>query len=318
MTDLNQERSYVILGSGQLGLAIMDSLAAADENILLVNRSGSIAEVLPNGVSVRQADLTEPDSVESVVQGAEVAFMCAAPPYTDWPGKFPQLINSVVEGVSRTGAKLVFGDNLYMYGPSSGKPLHENLPYAAIGSKGKTRAQVANTLLDAHKSGKLQVTIGRGSDFFGPRVTGSALGSRVFGAALEGKTVDVLGDIDLPHTYTYIRDFADSLITLATHEQAYGEAWHVPNAPTMTTQQWLDIIAKQVGQPLKIRSTGAFMVRILGLFNPAIRESREMMYEFSEPFVVDDTKFRNAFGGTPTDPTVAIQETLDWYRRQET
>jgi nucleoside-diphosphate-sugar epimerase len=305
----------VILGAGQLGLAVMDTLVAAGNQVVMVNRSGTVDEPLPAGVSVLQADLTDPDSVASVAREAEIVFFCAAPPYADWSEQFPPLARSVIEGVGRTGAKLVFGDNLYMYGPTGGAPIREDLPYAATGRKGHTRAQLAAMLLDAHTSGQVQVTIGRGSDFFGPRVTGSALGERVFGAALQDKTVDVLGNIDLPHTYTYIRDFADALVTLSRHEAAYGEAWHVPNAETMTTQQWLEIIAEQVGHPLKIRSAGKWMVAALGLFNPELREMKEMFYEFDQPYIVDDSKFRQAFGGDVTEPRIAIAETLDWYRQ---
>ena len=315
MTESAQHATHVILGTGQLGLAVMDALAARGGPVTAVNRSGTVGEPLPDGVSVRQADLSDPDSVESVARGAEVVFFCAVPPYTDWTEQFPPLAQSVIEGVGRTGARLIFGDNPYMYGPTGGAPIREDLPYAATGGKGRTRAQVANMLLDAHKSGQVQVAIGRASDFFGPRVTGSALGERVFGSALEGKTVDVLGNIDLPHTYTYIRDFADALITLSTNEEALGQAWHVPDAKTTTTRQWLDMIGEQVGHPLKTRSAGKWMITVLGLFNPEIREMKELTYEFVEPYVVDDSKFRQAFGGEATEPSRAIEETLDWYRQ---
>ena len=305
----------VVFGTGQLGLAVMDALAGSGTNVTIVNRSGTIGEPLPDGVELLRADLSDPASVESAARGADVVFFCANPPYTDWPEKFLPLTQSVIEGVGRAGANLVFGDNLYMYGPTGGAPLREDLPYAAAGAKGRARAQVANLLLDAHNAGQVRVAIGRASDFFGPRVTGSALGERVFGHALSGKTVDVLGNIDLPHTYTYIRDFATALITVAASPEAYGQAWHIPNAETMSTRQWLDLIGEQVGHPLKTRSAGKMMITVLGLFNAEIREMKEMAYEFTQPFVVDDSKYRQAFGAEATAPGVAIKETLDWYRQ---
>jgi nucleoside-diphosphate-sugar epimerase len=315
MTESEKNASHVVLGTGQLGLAVMDALLTNDEKVAIVNRSGKVTEPTADTVSVLQADLSDPDSVANVTSNADTVFFCAAPPYTDWPEQFPVMTQAVIDGVSRTGAKLVFGDNLYMYGPTGSKPIREDLPYAATGSKGTARAQVANILMDADKAGQVQVAIGRASDFFGPRVTGSVLGERVFGAALEGTTVDVLGNIDLPHTYTYIRDFASALVTLSSREEAYGQAWNVPNAKTLTTQQWLDMIGEQVGHPLKTRSAGALMITVLGLFNPALREMKEMMYEFTEPYIVDDTKFLEAFGGEPTEPKVAVEKTLDWYRQ---
>lgn len=315
MPESGKRDRFVVLGAGQLGLAVMDALVETQNDISIANTSGTLKEPVPDGVTVLQADLADPDSVESIARNADAAILCAAPAYTDWPAKFPPLAESVVEGLSRTGARLVFADNLYAYGSTLGAPIREDLPYAAAGAKGRARAQVATILMDAHEAGRLPVTIARASDFFGPRVTASALGERVFGPALRGETVNVLGDVYLPHTYTYIRDFAGALVTLAGREEAFGEIWHVPNAPTTTTQQWLDLIGQQLGHPLTVRSAGKMLVSVLGLFNPDLRELREMMYEFTEPYIVDDAKYRAAFGGEATEPAEAAQETLDWYRQ---
>lgn len=315
MTDKPTDR-YAILGAGQLGLSLMDLLTESGRPVTVVNRSGSLAEPIPTGVSIRAADLTDPDSVQAAMQDAHVAFLCAAPPYADWPRAFPPLARAVAEGVGRAGVKLVFADNLYMVGPTGGQPIREDLPYAATGNKGRARAEVASILLDAHEAGQVPVAIGRASDFFGPRVTDSVLGDRVFDAALAGKTVNVLGNPDLPHTYTYIRDFAEALINLADHEQAYGEVWHVPNPPTETTRQWLNRVGDQVGRPLNVRSAGPALVSVLALFSPQLREMKEMMYEFTEPYIVDDGKYRAAFPAQTTDPDDAVQATLDWYRRR--
>ncbi len=307
----------VILGTGQLGLAIMDELVKRGTSVTLVNRSGRIAEALPAGVTLVTADLYDPANVREVCRGADVVFLCAQPAYTDWPEKFPPLIESVLAGLQDSGVTLVFGDNLYMYGPTGGAPITEDLPYAATGHKGKTRAEMAERLLSAHEPGRLDVVIGRASDFYGPRVTDSAVGEMVFEAALAGKTVNLIGDLDLPHTYTYIRDFARALITLAEAPEAHGEAWHVPNAPTVSTQAFLDMIEAEVGKPVKTRTAGKTMLSVLGLFNPVLREFKEMYYEFDEPYVVDDSKYRAAFGNGVTPHEEAIRETLAWYQAHE-
>ncbi len=304
----------VILGTGQLGLAIMDELAARGLPVTLVNRSGTVAETLPNGVAVTATDLYDPENVRAACAGADVVFLCAQPAYTEWPEKFPPLIDSVLAGLYESGTTLIFGDNLYMYGPTGGAPISEDLPYAATGHKGKTRALIAEQLLNAHTPGKLNVVIGRASDFFGPRVTDSAVGDLLFAAAMEGKTVNLLGDIDLPHTYTYIRDFARALITLAEAPEAYGQAWHVPNAPTQSTRDFVEQVETQIGRPVKIRTAGKSTLTMLGWFNPMLREMKEMYYEFSEPYIVDDSKYRAAFGDGATAHEEAIQATVAWYR----
>ena len=261
----------VILGTGQLGLTIMEQLTEHGIVSRMVNRSGQIGEALPEGVTVSAADLYDPANVKAACADADVVFLCAQPPYTEWPERFPPLIDSVLAGLHESGTTLVFGDNLYMYGPTGGAPISEDLPYAATGHKGKTRARIAEQLLNAHTPGELNVVIGRASDFFGPRVTDSSVGDLLFAAALEGKTVNLLGDIDLPHTYTYIRDFAGALITLAEAPEAYGQAWHVPNAPTQSTRAFVEQVEAQIGQPVKIRTAGKTMLTMLGWFNPMLR-----------------------------------------------
>ena len=309
---------YVILGTGQLGLAIMEELVAQGKGVTVINRSGKLKEPLPAGVQLQQADMNDPAAVTRVTTGAQVIFACVQPPYTQWPELFPALNQSVMEGVIPTGAKLVFGDNLYMYGSTKGAPIREDLPYASTGRKGKTRALMANTLLDAHRAGKLRVAIGRASDFYGPRCTDSSLGEVVFGNLLAGKPMDLLGNIDLPHTYTFIRDFAKALVILADSPQADGQTWHIPNAPTQTTRQVVQMIADQAGLPLKTRVSPPWLLQIIGLFNPMLREMAEMGYEFTEPYMVDDSRFVKTFGNIATPLPQGITETLAWFRKHHT
>jgi nucleoside-diphosphate-sugar epimerase len=169
-------------------------------------------------------------------------------------------------------------------------------------------------MLNAHRNGELQVVIGRASDFYGPRVVDSMAGEMLFGAALSGKTVNMAGDIDLPHTLTYIRDFARALVTLSQQDDACGRAWHVPSAETVTTGQFIKLIEREIGRPIQVRTAGKNLMRVVGLFNRDVREVVEMMYEFEEPFIVDHSRFVAAFGNGVTPHEEAIRETVAWYR----
>ncbi|MCA9980820.1 MAG: NAD-dependent epimerase/dehydratase family protein [Anaerolineales bacterium] len=314
MNNEQQTPQAVVFGTGPLGLAVMEELVARGRTVRMVNRRGRVDEALPAGVSVVAADATDAEQVARVCADTAVVFHCAQPGYTSWPTQFPPITTGILEGVAQTNAKLVFGDNLYMYGSTDGQPVHEGLPYAATGHKGRTRAEMAKQLLAAHEHGRVQVTIGRASDFYGPRVLGSAVGDIVFAAALAGKTVNVLGRPELPHTFTYIKDFAWGLVTLSEHDEAYGRAWHVPSAPTISTNDFLKLVEEAVGQPLKSRAGGKLMLTLLGLFVPEMREMKEIFYEFDEPYVVDHTQFATAFGQNATPHKQAIAETVAWYR----
>lgn len=308
----------IIFGTGPLGLSVMDALVERGyANITLINRSGKAPEILPRGVAVASGNATHPDQVATLVKGADVVFHCAQPGYVNWPTQFPPITNGILEGVIKAGVpKLVFGDNLYMYGPTDGQPVHENLPYAAEGHKGRTRAAMATLLLDAHRTGKVNVAIGRASDFYGPRVTGSAVGDRVFPAILQGKAASTMGNIDLPHTYTYIKDFGRGLVTLSENDAAFGKAWHIPSAETLTTRAFLTLAFEIAGQKPKISSMSKMMLQIGGLFVPEAKEMIEMWYEFSEPYAVDHRAFAKVFGASVTPHRQAIRETLEWYKNR--
>ena len=190
------DEPHVVFGTGPVGMAIMEELVARRTRVVMVNRSGR-AEA-PEGVVVLHADATDPSETSQVCEGASVVYNCTNPPYTQWPALFPPLQAGILEGAASAGATLVSCENVYMYGKVEG-PLTEDLPYAATTRKGRTRARMAEALLDAHRSGKVRATIGRASDFYGPRVRLSAAGERVFGAAVAGKAAQVLGNVGGPY-----------------------------------------------------------------------------------------------------------------------
>jgi len=194
----NQEL-HVIFGTGPVGLAVMDELLSRGKQVRLVNRSGRAA--VPVGVQVVAGDATDATFTRQVCTAATVVYQCSNPPYTEWAERFPPLQAGVLAGATTAGAKLVSMENVYMYGSTGGKPLVESLPYAAQTRKGKVRAAMAEALLAAHQQGSVRVAIGRAGDFFGPRVRVSAMAERVFPAALAGKTVQLIGNPDLPHTF---------------------------------------------------------------------------------------------------------------------
>jgi len=308
----NNSRLHVIWGTGPLGMAVMRALATKGETVRMVNRSGR-ADV-PLNVQVVAADAYNSDSAHEACQGAKVVYQCAKPPYHEWPQKFPTLQANILDAAAGVGAKLIIGENLYMYGEVPNRPITEDLPLVATTRKGLTRVQMAEAALTAQRSGKVQVAIGRGSDFFGPGVVDSAIGERAFLPALQGKTASLVGNIDLPHTYTFINDLGKALVILGEHDEALGQVWHVPNAETLTTRQFMTIVFEEIGKPPQMSGMGKLMMRIGGIFNIGARETVEMMYEFEKPFIVDSSKFEHTFSERATPHREAIRQTIEWYR----
>ena len=304
----------VVFGTGPLGLAVARHLVAAGKQVRLVNRSGKAPA--PQGVEVVATDATDLPASRTVCEGAAVVYHCATGAYGRWSEFLPPVMNGIIEGASSANAKLVYGDNLYAYGLVDG-PITEDLPYRPVGPNTRARADIANTLMRAHASGKVRATIGRASDFYGPYARQSTAGDGIFGRALAGKPAQVLGDADMPHTYTFIDDFASGLVTLGEHDQALGEVWHVPSAETVTTRRFVEMVFGKLQRPATLRPAPSLAIALLALFVPPMAAVKETAYQRENPWVVDHGKFSRAFGSSPTPHDHAISLTLDWFRSNE-
>ena len=306
---------HVIFGTGAIGLATLDAVRRRGQTARLVNRSGHAR--VPGDVEVVGGDARDPAFTTEVARGAHVVYQTLNPPYAEWTAQFPLLQAGVLAAAEATGARLVSMENVYMYGRAAGRVLTEDRAYDAHTKKGQLRGRMARELLDAHDAGRVEVAIGRASDYFGARGGAqSNLGDRVFPAALAGKTATVLGDPDQPHTYTYIPDIGEGLATLGEHLDAPGQVWHLPNDPdSRSTRQMVDIVYRLAGQPRgKLRRLPPVVLRALGLVNPTMRELVEMQYQFEEPFIVDSGKITNKLGVDATPLEDALDHTLRTYR----
>ena len=308
----NPNELHVIFGTGPVGLSVMNELVKQGKPVRIVNRSGKA--VVPAGVEVVKGDASDPASTRAISKGATVVYNCTNPPYTQWLELFPPMQAAVIEGAASAGAKLVVMENLYMYGPTGGKTLTEDLPFHPTPRKGATRAKMAQDLMTAHKSGKVRVAVGRAADFYGAGVLQSAAGDRLFYPAVQGKPAQFIGNLDMPHTYTYMPDIGKALVILGERDEALGQAWHIPSPETVTTRQFFTLAYEAAGQTPKFQVMPKLMVKALALFVPILREVNEMAYEFEEPFVMDHRRFERTFGMKATPLRESIQATVEWFK----
>jgi len=303
---------HVVLGAGPLGRATATALVNAGHATVLVNRSGVLAQA-PAGVTLAAGDLSAPQTLAPVLQGAEAVYFCAQPAYHRWPQEFPALQDAAIKLASTAGARLVVAENLYGYGAVD-RPMTEDMPLRPNTRKGRVRASMHEALMLAHRAGDVQVAVGRASDFFGPHVDGSAVGARAFNAIVAGKAIEVFGDVDALHSYSFVEDFGAALAVLGSDPRAPGEVWHVPNAAAVSTRRFMEIACALAERPIKLRRVGAAEMSLLGMVIPPVREMIEMQYEFEAPFVVDHRKFAETFGDISTPLEAALARTLEWTR----
>lgn len=304
---------HVVLGTGPVGRAIVRSLVARGVDVDVVSRSGTTVD----GARAVAADARDSDALSAVVLGADAVYQAAQPEYHRWVKEFPSFQESVVSALRGSDTRLVVVENLYGYGLVD-TPLVESMPLSATTRKGKVRADLWRSLESEWAAGRLKVTAGRASDFFGPHAGKSAVGERYFLPLLRGKKAEVMGKPEALHSYTYVSDFGESLVRLALDERSLGRAWHVPNAPAVTNRRFLEMSAAAAGASPQSTTLTRGKLALAGLFIPPARETIEMLYEFEHDFVVDDRAFRDTFGfgGTPLETSIA--ETVEWWRTQMT
>jgi nucleoside-diphosphate-sugar epimerase len=310
---------HVIAGAGQIGPMIAERLLARGLRVRLIRR-GAFTDA-PAGVETVSASVSDPAAAAEAMRGASVVYHCANPRYHRWPEELVPLARGITEGAARNGARLVALDNLYMYRVPADGRLAEDTEVAPVSKKGALRAEAATVMLDAHTRGDVPVTIARASDFVGPGCATSILGDRFWIRLLAGRPVEILGDPDQPHTYSYSPDVADSLVTLGLTDptlssgaDVYGRVWHLPAHPAESTLTWITRFAHAVGVERRFTRLSPTLLRIAGLFIPEAGELPEMIYQWRAPFVLDDSQFRARFGAAPTPLSRAVTATVAWAR----
>ena len=303
---------HVVFGAGQVGPRLAARLLADGHRVRVVKRSPAGA---PPGAELLTGDAADPAFCGEAARGAAVVYHCLNPDYSAaaWAKFVPLYVDNLVTAAGRAGARLVVLDNLYMMGRPAGRPLNEDTPVNPCSRKGEIRARAAERLFAAHERGDVRASCGRASDFYGPGGAQTFFGERLWKPALAGRTARVPTAPDAVHTYHYIPDVAAGLAALgAGGEDTLGRPWMLPCAPAGTLRELVARFATTLGRPLPVARLPRPLLTVAGFFVPIVRELDEMSYQWDEPFVVDDARFRARFDLQPVPPDQAARETVDW------
>jgi nucleoside-diphosphate-sugar epimerase len=304
---------HIVVGAGPIGTATALLLAERGEEVVVVTRSGS-GPTHP-AITRTTADGSSSATMAHLATGAVAIYNCVNPAYHRWPIDWPPIAGALLAAAEQSDAVLVTVSNLYAYGPVS-DPMTEDLPLAAQGPKGRTRAQMWRDALAAHDAGRVRATEVRGSDYVGPGAQ-SHLGERVVPRLLAGKDVTVMKSADTAHTWTATDDVARLLVTVALDERAWGRAWHVPSNPPRTQREAMGDLCRVAGlDPVKVKEYPSLLIRGMGLFNPMMRELPEVAYQLEDPFVLDSTAAQQTFGLAPTPWDDVLAGVIASYRRE--
>jgi nucleoside-diphosphate-sugar epimerase len=303
---------HIILGAGgTIGTVLSNELLQKNLNVKLVSRRSAFKK----GAESIAADLTDQKSIMDAVEETSIVYLLAGLPYhtNTWQQLWPIVMRNTIDACIEKHARLVFFDNVYMYGKVDGV-MTELTPPNPCSKKGEVRAQIAEMLLSEMSRNNLQAIIARAADFYGPYAENNSVPFlMVFDRLIKGKKPQWLANAHKKHSFTYTYDCGKALYSLATTESAYNQVWHLPTfSPAITGEEFIKIAAEKSGRNGDYMVLKPSMVRMAGVFDKTIREVYEMLYQNEYDYIFDSSKFIDAFHLQPTSYDRGIEETINF------
>jgi nucleoside-diphosphate-sugar epimerase len=303
---------HIILGAGgAIGVPLAIELLSNNEKVKLVSRK-------PHHIfkaETATADLNSFEQVNSVIEENSFVYLLAGLAYDIkiWQESWPKIMHNTVEACESKNARLIFFDNVYMYGRVIGK-MDENTPMSPCSKKGEVRAKIAEYLISEIKQKNISALIARSADFYGPYSTKSSIpGMMIFPNLAKGRKAQWLVNANVKHSFTYTLDCSKSLYLLSKNESAWNQIWHLPtSSPALTGKQFIELSAKYLKVKPAYTELSKWMLKTAGLFNKTIRELFEMLYQSNYDYEFDSSKFENYFKYKPVSYEAGIEKTIQF------
>ncbi|MDP3442354.1 MAG: NAD-dependent epimerase/dehydratase family protein [Ignavibacteria bacterium] len=306
-----------ILGAGgAAGTELARQLINFTDQIRIVSRNPKKVNKTDELMAL---DLSNPNSLDLAIKGSDIVYVTIAFEYKTkvWKEKWPAFINNLIESCKKHNSKIVFVDNMYMYDPNHLSNMTEETPINPISEKGKIRAEIFNRLMNAVERKEITALVARGADFYGPGVTGSYLTQTVTNNLIKDKNPQWLGKLDVVHNFTYSVDIGKAVALLGNTNDAYNQVWHLPTTGTkLTSRQWIELFLKEMNKQKKIQAIPTFMLGILGLFIPVLKELKDISYQVENDYFFDSSKFNRHFNFIPTSPEGGVKEIVNHLTKQ--
>lgn len=302
---------YVVAGAGPVGTTVARQLADAGHQVRVLTRSGRG----PRHPRIQRhaVDISRPADLLAQMDGATAIFSCIhASRYAaaTWRAELPAADSAVLTAAGRVGATAVFPESLYGFGSPAG-PMTERTPLAATSGKPGIRVD----LLRARAASSTRTISVAASDFYGPEVITAHAGERMVPRILAGKSIQVMGSPDQPHSFTYVPDLAAAMIAAAARPGPNDELLLAPTAPAVTQRELIGRFAAAAGVATpRVGRLPIGLLRTLGVVHAGSRELAELGYQFTAPFVLDSRSSERDLGLTATPLDEGTRATVQWWR----
>ena len=325
--------SVLILGAtGSIGYAVAANLLARQWPVTILVRNRAKAESLfPNEptLTIVEGDVQDAPLLNQLAVDKQYIFHGINYPYNQWFGNMDTATQKVIDAASQGGtnggqATIVFPGNVYNFGNSK-EPIREDSKTNPCTRKGQLRVAIESTLEQAAEAGKCRVINVRLPDFWGPNVLNDGI-RPVFENALNGESLPWLLTVDVPHQSVYTNDAAEIIARLIardcttkmTGKSNPYEVWNYGGTTLPSIRSWFEQISELAGKPLKMQVYSRFLITVLGVFMPVLREVKEMLYLYENTVVLDDKKVRSLFPDfQPTPMKQALTDTLTWFSEHQ-
>jgi nucleoside-diphosphate-sugar epimerase len=285
-----------ILGAnGTIGSLLAKELVTYTDKIRLVSRYprkvNETDELFP-------ADLSNPAVVDQAIAGSDVVYLVVGFDYKleVWEEKWPRLVKATISACIKHNARLVFFDNVYMYDINSIPHMTEGSPYNPPSKKGAVRKKIAQMIMDEVKAGRLMALIARSADFYGPGNDKSMVIEMVYKNFLKGKAANWPVDKNKKHSFTFTPDAAKATALLGNTDDAYNTVWHLPTDKNILTgSEFIALFAQEMNTRNRIFVLPVWMIKLIGIFMPVMKEFPEMMYQYDRDYYFDSSKFDKRF-----------------------
>jgi nucleoside-diphosphate-sugar epimerase len=288
-----------ILGAtGDVGGLLLQELRNRDLEVTALSRNVPENDSRIEGVKYLPADAENLDSLVTATRGVDVLYSTIAVPYgtESWQQSWPVIMRNIIDAARSNNFKLVFLDNIYMYGRVEG-PITEETPIHPASKKGEVRTKIAGMLLDAMAAGDVNAVIGRSADFYGPD---TRMSRNFFEGTLNDGVAAWKGKTDVLCTWNYTLDNAKALAVLGNDTRAEGQVWHLPAAPAMRGAEFIKLAGSILGKELKTVLIPNAEPGSREAFKAQMPEIYEMLYQYEYDLDFNSDKFQKTFGIKPT------------------
>ncbi len=313
----NKPQHHLIIGTGPVARAVGKALLSKGIRAHFASRK-PLQQQLPGSCTHSLADAHDPKALRGVLESATVVYHCGQPQASRWDAEHALLTRTVALAAASFKVPLIVPQSTEVLGRPWAPVMTNRHPIAPVSRRGRVLAQVAAELFAMRSTHALQFAIVRGGESFGPGITGGTLGNGVFGAALRGRRVVLMGDPEASRSFNYIDDFGETLAglgCLAHQAELWGRDWIAPQLGPLTPLQFAGFVRHALGQNMPTTQLGKADLILHAAFNRTARGALSRYFMYDNNYILDGSDLQNRLAQKPTSMLEAMTQTLAWYRK---